>query len=95
MTVRFTDTATSDLDEIFARVGVDNPVAAAGIALAIKGAVARLQLFPRIGAETDQPGIYIKIVRPYRYLIFYWIDRNTVVIRNVRHPARQRPSERS
>jgi hypothetical protein len=32
----------------------------------------------------------MKIVRPFRHLIFYSIDDQGVVIRNVRHPARRR-----
>jgi plasmid stabilization system protein ParE len=34
--------------------------------------------------------------RPYRYLIFYELDDDAVVILNVRHPARRHPrSDRS
>jgi toxin ParE1/3/4 len=93
MKVRFTESAQNDLQELLARIATDNAAAAAAVSLAIKEATARLSLFPRIGAETDQAGIFMKIVRPYRYLIFYRIDHNTVVVRNVRHPARKRPSE--
>ncbi len=96
MRVRYTATARADADEILARIALDNPTAAAAVGAAIKSAMARLQSFPRIGAETDEPGIYMKIVRPYRYLIFYRIAGDTVVIRNVRHPARlRRPARRS
>jgi plasmid stabilization system protein ParE len=93
MKVRFTDSARIDLQELLARIATDNAPAAAAVSLAIKEATVRLSLFPRIGAETDQPGIFMKIARPYQYLIFYRIDRDTVVVRNVRHPARKRPSE--
>jgi toxin ParE1/3/4 len=91
MKVHFTDSASADIEEILAQIKTDNTVAAAAVALAIREATARLSLFPRIGAETDHPGIFMKIVRPYRYLIFYRIESDVVVIRNVRHPARRRP----
>jgi toxin ParE1/3/4 len=96
MKVRYTATARADVDEILDRIRQDNPSAAMAVAGAIKAAAARLRWFPRIGAETDEPGIYMKIVRPYRYLIFYRITSDRVVIRNVRLPARrQPPSHRS
>lgn len=95
MIVRFTESARVDLQKLLARIATDNAAAAAAVGLAIKEATVRLSLFPRMGTETDQPGIFMKIVRPYRYLIFYRIDRGTVVIRNVRHAARTRPTERS
>ena len=91
MRVRYTATARAEADDIFAHIANDNPAAAVAVASAIRGAVARLRSFPHIGAATDESGIWIKIVRPYRYLIFYSIDRDAVVIRNIRHPARRRP----
>ena len=92
MRVLYTATALAEADDILTHIADDNPAAAAAVGAAIKAAIARLRSFPRIGAETDEPGTYIKIARPYRYLIFYRADGNTVVIRNIRHPARRRPS---
>jgi plasmid stabilization system protein ParE len=91
MRVRYTDTALDETDDILKHIANDNPAAAASVAAAIKAAIGRLGTFPQIGAVTDEPGIYLKIARPYRYLIFYRIDGDIVVIRNVRHPARRRP----
>jgi hypothetical protein len=34
------------------------------------------------------------VARPYAYLIFYAIEREALVVRNIRHPSRQRPHER-
>ena len=92
MKVRYTATAHAEADDILVRIKNDNPGAAAAVGAAINAVVTRLRSFPRIGAETDEPGSYITIVRPYRYLIFYRIEGETVVIRNIRHPARRRPS---
>ena len=92
MKVLYTATALAEADDILAHIAGDNPGAAAAVGAAIKAAVAQIVLFPRIGTETGAPGIFLKIVRPYRYFIFYRIDVDTLVIRNVRHPARRRPS---
>jgi len=62
------------------------------LALRSKATIAQIRSFPRIGTETDAPGIFLKIVRPYRYLIFYRIGVDALVIRNIRHPARRQPS---
>jgi toxin ParE1/3/4 len=91
MMVRYTATARAELEEIFDRIESENPKAATAVAMGIRSAISRLQSFPRIGAPTDEPGIFIKIARPYRYLIFYRIDGDTVIVRNIRHPARRWP----
>jgi toxin ParE1/3/4 len=91
MTLRYAETALREVDDILAYIARDNPPAAAAVGVAIKAAATRLRSFPHIGAETDQAGAYMKIVRPFRYLIFYTIDGDWIVIRNVRHAARRRP----
>ena len=91
MRIRYTETARAEATEIFKNIARDYPDAAATVAAAINGAIARLAVFPRIGAATNDPSVFIKIARPYHYLIFYSIERDTVMIRRVRHPARQRP----
>lgn len=91
MKVRYTATARAGIDGILAPIADDNPTAAAAVAAAIKAAVRRVRTFPGIGAKTDQPGIYMKIARPYQFLVFYRVAGDTIVIRNVRHPARRRP----
>ena len=93
MKVRITATASTEIEGILAWIAKDNPTAATAVGRTIKAAIARLRYFPRIGAETDEPGVYMKIVRQYRYLIFYAIDNKEVIVRNVRHPARRRPSK--
>jgi toxin ParE1/3/4 len=91
MKVRYTATARAEIEDILSNIERDSPRAAAAVAATIKTAIVRLASFPKIGAPTDLPGIFVKISRPYRYLIFYRIDGATIVIRNVRHPARRRP----
>jgi plasmid stabilization system protein ParE len=91
MRVRYTAMARIEVEEILAYVGDDNTSAATAVGAAIKLAVAQLQAFPRLGTVTDEAGIFLKIARPYRYLIFYSATGDTIIVRNVRHPARQYP----
>jgi len=91
MKLRFTSTARADIAAILSRIAEGNPTAASSVAATIKATVARLRSFPFIGAETDDRGVYMRIARPYHYLIFYQIVDETVIVRNVGHPARRRP----
>jgi plasmid stabilization system protein ParE len=96
MRIRYTATARAETNDILAHIAEDNSSAAVAVGAAIKTAIARLGSFPRMGTETDDTRVYMKIARPYQYLIFYSVVGSTVLIHNVRHPARQRPSsERS
>jgi len=88
---RYTATARIEVEEILAHIAGDNVSAATAVGAAIKLAVAQLQAFPRLGTITDEAGIFLKIARPYRYLIFYSATGDTIIVRNVRHPARQYP----
>jgi toxin ParE1/3/4 len=91
MRVRYTESANEENDQLLAGIAADSPLAAADVAAAIEATVARLSSFPRLGAETDLPGVRLMAVRPYAYLIFYAIERDALVVRNIRHPNRQRP----
>jgi plasmid stabilization system protein ParE len=93
MRVRFAAAARIELDEILAHISADNPVAATGVAGAIRAAAGKLGSFPRIGSATNDPKILIQIANPYRYLIFYSIEPDAVIIRRVRHPARRRSAD--
>ena len=92
MRLRYTATARNEVEAILDRIINNNPSAAASVAAAIKTAAFRLRSFPLIGTETNRNGIYMEIACPYHYLIFYEINGQTVVIRNVRHRARRRPT---
>ena len=90
MRVRYTATALAETNDIVARIAEHNATAAVAVGAAIKTAIGRLSSFPRMGTETEDAGVYMKIARPYQYLIFYSVG-STVLIHNVRHPARRRP----
>jgi plasmid stabilization system protein ParE len=91
MRVRYTESANDENDRLLASIAADSPTAAADVAAAIEATVARLSTFPRLGVETDLPGVRLTVARPYAYLIFYTIEREVLVVRNIRHPSRRRP----
>lgn len=92
MTVEYTDTAHAEANELFSYIASENPATATAVVAAIEAAVARLRSFPRAGVATERSGVYAMLAWPYRYLIFYQIDGDSIIIRNIRHPAQRRPS---
>jgi plasmid stabilization system protein ParE len=96
MKVRYTDTANDENDQLLSGIAAGNLAAAADVAATIEAAVARLSSFPRLGAKTDVAGVRLIVARPYPHLIFYAIENDVLIVRNIRHPARRRPpNERS
>ena len=93
MKVRYTVPARTDLDEIYGYVSQHNPVAAERIKRQIKADAELLGEFPFMARESDIPGIRLRKVRRYPYLIFYSLRGNEVQILHVRHGARLKPWE--
>jgi plasmid stabilization system protein ParE len=88
MKVRYTKTALGEIDEILSYIAKDNPLAADEVAAVLRATLRRLSEYPRLAIETDDHGIRIMPVLPYRYLIFYSMDEHAIVIRNIRHSTR-------
>jgi toxin ParE1/3/4 len=44
---------------------------------------------PEGSERTDDPSVRLKVVRRYRYKIFYSINADAVEILHVRHPSRR------
>jgi plasmid stabilization system protein ParE len=91
MRVRFTATANDENDRLLATIAADNLATAEHVASAIEATIARLRSFPHLGSETDVTGVRLTVVKRYAYLIFYVIENDDIVIRNIRHPAQRRP----
>jgi toxin ParE1/3/4 len=90
MRIRYTATAFAELGHILSYIANDNPLAAEEVATVIRATIARLAEYPRMAIETDFLGARVSPVLPYRYLVFYNIDEECVIIRNIRHAARAR-----
>jgi plasmid stabilization system protein ParE len=93
MRVRFTDTAVSELEDIFRFLAQRNPRAAAAFAKRVKDMVVLLAQYPFSGREADEAGVRVASMVRYPFLVFYTVTADEVVILNVRHTARQWPWE--
>lgn len=91
MRIIYSPAAQSDIIEILRGIRPDNEPAATAVAIAIKVTISRLRKFPYMASLTQERDVYMKIARPYEYLIFYEIVDDSIVILAVRHPARKRP----
>jgi plasmid stabilization system protein ParE len=72
-------------------IAEDNPLAADEVGAIMRATITRLADFPHLAIETNIPDVRVAPVLPYRYLIFSSVHDDSLVIRNVRHAARQRP----
>jgi len=93
MRVRYTVPAQADLDKIYTYISGNNPFAAERIKRQIRVDAELLGELPFIARETDVPGIRVRKVRRYPYLIFYAVVENEGRILHVRHGARRWPWE--
>jgi toxin ParE1/3/4 len=94
MRVRYTETALAEIEEIFSYIAVDNPAAATAVTAQVKQTVALIRNFPGLGRLKYRQTVRMLPVRRYpRYLVFYTVQNNEVVILNVRHGARRPPWE--
>jgi toxin ParE1/3/4 len=90
MKIRFTQTAINEINDIFSYVAERNPAAALAVISEIDRTIARLARFPEMGHPKYKPDIRaLPVGRFRRYLVFYTIAGDEVVILNVRHGARR------
>jgi plasmid stabilization system protein ParE len=87
--VVWTAPALSDLAEIRAYIGRDNPAAASRVAVSLVAAADSLEFFPRRGRPTDEPEIR-ELVAVHPYIIVYRVKDDGVEILRVWHGARLR-----
>jgi toxin ParE1/3/4 len=90
MKVRYTVTALSEIEDILTYIAKDNASAALRVSVTILATIDRVAEFPHIAVESNVPGVRVAPVLPYRYLIFFSIVGGVLIIRNMRHAARER-----
>jgi toxin ParE1/3/4 len=89
MKVRYTATALQEIEDILFYIAKENSSAALKVSLTIAAAIDRVADFPRTAVETNVPGVSVAPVLSYRYLIFFSLVEDVLIIRNVRHSARR------
>lgn len=84
MKVRFTSVARREIAEILSYIAHDNPAAVQRVASEIESTVALLSRHPRIAMVVHESGIRAKLLGRFQYRIFYTIDEDILIVRNVR-----------
>lgn len=93
MRVRYTESATSDVEAIYSYIAERNPKAAVAVIGAIEATAARIGLFPYSAQTTDEPNVRMTPAQRYPYLILYTVAAESVDILRVLHGAQLRPWE--
>jgi toxin ParE1/3/4 len=91
MNVRYSPRATRDLTAIHEFLTQRSPAGAAHVLAAIYAAVEFIKRYPLAAEITNISGVYGKLVKKYRFKVFYRIietDR-VVEIVHVRHTSRR------
>ncbi len=93
MKVRWSETALSELDDIFSYIHQSSRSAAIAVVERIEALTVLLEEFPFLGHLTDEEGVRVLAVVRYPFLIFYGINEpaGEIVILHVLHTAQQRP----
>jgi len=90
MTVRYRAQALADIDGISRYLEERSPMGARNVLRAIYAGVALIEQQPLASPRTDNPNIHAKVVRRYRYKIFYKVCGDmSVEIVHVRHTSRE------
>jgi toxin ParE1/3/4 len=91
MKVSYSRVALAQLDDIFAYIARDNPVAAAEVVIEIEEVIDHLAHFPFAGRLTDEGGVRMFVLSRYPYLIFYKVlpNENLRILR-ILHGAQNR-----
>jgi toxin ParE1/3/4 len=91
MRVRFTRTAQRDLAQIHAYISQDSPTVASRFVARLVERARELADHPFAGRETDEPDVRVIAAPRLRYLIFYTVTVDEILIAHIRHTSRRRP----
>jgi plasmid stabilization system protein ParE len=91
MSVRWSETAFNELEDIFAFIHERNRSAARAVSRRILDRTKMLGEFPLAGHITDEADVRALSVVTYPFVIYYAIDDVTgeVVVLNIRHTAQE------
>jgi toxin ParE1/3/4 len=87
--VRYTPRALGDIDQIYKYLDKRSASGALSVLLAIYAGVQFVAERPAAAERTDDPNVRVKVVRRYRYKIFYRLAGESVEILHVRHSSRR------
>jgi toxin ParE1/3/4 len=93
MRVRYTATALAEIAEIISYIAKDNPKAAGDVARAIERTVALISNHPKAAPVVHEDNVRARRAGRYQYRVFYVVEEDELIIRNVRSTRRMRPWE--
>ncbi len=89
MRLRFTPAASADIDAILSFLEEHSPQGARRTAERLDAAINMLLLNPRLGRRTSKSGVRRLVLARQRYLVFYTLRGDELVVVGVRHGARR------
>jgi len=89
MIIRYTPRARGDIESIFLYLNERSPGGARNVLAAIYAGVQFIAENPEASQRTDDPNVRVKIVRRYRYKIFYDVIGDAIQILHIRHTSRR------
>jgi addiction module RelE/StbE family toxin len=88
MSPRYTPRALNDLTTILDYIAQHSPTGAKRVHQRIQLTVDLLARNPYIGVLTEDPTVRRITTLPYRYLVFYEVSDEEVIIHTIRHSSR-------
>ena len=89
MKVRYSARAAADLATIHQYLSERSPTGAAKVMAAILAAVEFVRRHPHGVEKTNIPGVHGKVVKKYRFKVFYRVGDDLIEIVHVRHTSRR------
>jgi toxin ParE1/3/4 len=90
MRIQYRAQALGDIDEIYRYIESRSPIGARNVLRAIYAGIQLIAEQPYASQQTSLPSLRVKVVRRYRYKIFYSIiNDDTVEIIHIRHTSRR------
>jgi plasmid stabilization system protein ParE len=89
MRVRYTPRARGDIERIYLYLNKRSASGARNVLGAIYAGVQFIAEHPQASLQANIPTVRVKLVRRYRYRIFYRIDGDVIEILHVRHTSRR------
>ncbi len=93
MKVRYTATALAEIAEVISYIVRDDQKAAREVLRAIERTVVLINHHPNVAPLVHEGKVRARRVGRYQYRVFYVVEKDELIIRNVRSTRRQRPWE--
>jgi plasmid stabilization system protein ParE len=89
MKVTYRARALADLEAIFSYLNERSPTGARNVLRALADAIDAIADAPLAATKSSDPDVRVKILKRYRYKIFYSVTADEIEIVHIRHGARR------